>query len=370
MSVETLPQIQNHHAENTAFNLEYKRPVNENSLRDDIVSYLGEYRFKVPTYEYELFYSQGEDGVFALRDRYDGDSMTNKAERAITRKEDSWKQSRRERAELSGLQTLDSQLEQANDGDLVIWASPPGLKEEYYGDYGFIYVGTIMKMGNFEKRLSMTAFRIEDDPSIEKFNFYLTLMSGLQTNFKLDTDFLSNPIVIKSPLIGAKKSLFDVFNFEANSNIQQKFLETIETLSPFINDLIRLTHEGATIDERKQALNVLENLTAGMYKSINNDFSGIKSVIQTLDTSAAKIRFGHKPEIVAGSCGASGSSNNILSNNIFNSIGDINSIFKTEDDDMFECPKCHQLSKPPVGDSCPKCRYTRQQAMKDGQLVC
>lgn len=356
--------------EKRAFELEYRKPINEASLRDDIISYLGEYRFKVPVYDYEFFYSEGIDGNFSLRDKYDGDSMTDKAIRAIRKNEDSNRSARRETAELLGLQSLERQLDHAEDGDLVVWASPPGPKKEDCGDYGFVYIGSVKQSSENEKKISMTAVRIES-PSFDQFNFYLSLASGVETTFQEDIDFLSNPFVFKSSFSNAKNVLFDVFNVEHNSEAQQYFLETIEVLSPLINELVRLTQEGASYEERKKALNTLENLASSMNMSQGVRFEENLHNLRALSYFEAIKRFGYEPEKVAGSCGASNqSNNNILSNNIFNSLGDINSIIKKEDDDMFECPKCHQLSKPPVHDECPKCHYTKQQALEDKVLVC
>ena len=45
---------------NGAFRLErYKSPINKDSFRDDIVSYLGEYRFALPKYSYKLTFENG-----------------------------------------------------------------------------------------------------------------------------------------------------------------------------------------------------------------------------------------------------------------------------------------------------------------------
>ncbi|MFH1827178.1 MAG: hypothetical protein ABH812_01940 [bacterium] len=377
MAVETLNQTYRfQHPLREAFDIEYKRPVNENALHDDIVSYLGEYRFKVPTYDYEIYYSVNLNGAVSLRDKYDGDTMTDKAKRAIKKNEEKGRSSKRERAELLGLQVLEQQLEDSVEGDVVLWTSPPGPKEEGYGDYGYVYIGSVECLSE-EKKISMTAVRIEE-PTLEQFSFYMSLASGVEMNFQNDTDFLSNPIIIKSPLADAKKILFDVFNFKPKSEIQQRFLNTIRALSPLINALIRLTQEGASYEERRGALNVLENLTADLSTPLKVNFDQRLNDLKALSFYEAARRYGYEPKRVAGSCGSSGTTNSsdILSNNIFNSIGDVSSILdnNNEKDDMFECPSCHQLSKPPVGNCCPKCNITfeeyRAQAEVKGELIC
>jgi hypothetical protein len=61
------------------FSVEYDQKVTNQELYDDIVSYLGEYRFAVQKYDYELEYSNG-----ALRDSRRGESMSVKAESQST----------------------------------------------------------------------------------------------------------------------------------------------------------------------------------------------------------------------------------------------------------------------------------------------
>jgi len=326
--------------EKIAFSPEYRKSVHKDLLRDDIVSYLGEYRFKVKTYDYEILYSLGKDKTYALRDKYEEDTMTNKAKRAIIKNEDNGRSTRRETAELLGLISLESQIEYADDGDSILWVSPPGPKNEGYGDYGFIYIGSVERLLAHGKKILMTAVRI-DNPTKDKLNFYLSLATGKQINFHDEVDFLKNPFVIKSSLSGTKELLFDLFNIKQGEYIQNKFIEAIDILSPFIDKFVDLTQRGAPIKDKKEVLNVLENLASEIYESTNYKCGQNVRILQSLNFSEAVRFFSYEPLKVAGSCGSSGGSTSIFSNNIFNSGQSlIESVLNNDHYEDYECPHC------------------------------
>lgn len=329
--------------ENRAFELEYKKPINTDALRDDVMSYLGEYRFKLPTYDYNFFYSRGPDGLFALRDKYDGDSMKDKAVRAIIRNEKNNKPTNREQAELKGLLTLERQLATTNNGDMVLWVSPPGSKEEGYGNYGFVYIGSIHENSEDEKRIDMTAIRI-NNPSLNQFNSYLSFITDSKKYFQKDTEFLESPFVLNYPSELAIKTLLEMFKIEKDPEIHKKFTNSMEALSPVIESLISSLQNEDSIEVKQRIFNTLENLATKMYRSRGREYGAIIDNLDSSGAAIAIIKFGNvKPETVAGSCGASGSSNDILSNNIFNSSQSaLKDILSNDHYDDYECPHCHK----------------------------
>lgn len=330
--------------ENRAFELEYKKPINTDSLRDDIISYLGEYRFRLPSYDYSFFYSRGRDGLFALRDKYDGDSMKDKAVRAIKRNEKNNRPTNREEAELKGLQSLEQQINEANHENMVLWISPPGPKEEGYGNYGFVYIGTINERSEGEKEVKMTAIRIEN-PNIKQFNSYLSFIIDSKKLFQKDTEFLASPFVLNYSSEFAIKTLLEMFRMEKDPEIHERFSASIQSLTPVIDELIDSIQNESLPETQRGILNTLENLASKLYKARVGDriFYTTIDRIESMGVAHAIRNYNFKPETVAGSCGASGRSNDILSNNIFNSgQSTLKDVLNNDHYDDYECPHCHK----------------------------
>ena len=199
--------------ESDAFRIEYSKNILDQVVFDDVISYLGEYRFNLAKYSYSFKFKDGK-----LRDPNRNDSMQELSQRAINTKSKEGKSSVRERAELKGFQSLDEQLRYAKTDSTIIWVSPPGPKNEGYGDYGFVYFGKVESNNLEEKNIKMTAIRVEK-PNIEQFNRALRMLGGKKEYARAE-EFLANPDIFAEDL---KEGYVDailkmVFNFKPNEN--------------------------------------------------------------------------------------------------------------------------------------------------------
>ncbi len=350
-----------------AFNVENLQNVHDMELRDDVISYLGEYRLQLQKYSYRLTFSDKGKG-FHLRDTYRGEPMSTKAVRAIEGKRHFGEPTRREEAELLGIISLEDQLRFAQTGDTIFWASPPGAKEEGYGDYGFIYMGNVLKNGQ-GPHLSMTAIRIEQ-PTIAEFNQVLTTLTGVATDFQNPEDFLQSPRLvhqsISMPLLEdvlAKNSSFIINN---SPNI---FSKVMHKLSPMVEGFISLVKRG-TIPDKLQAFHALENYALELKIRYEQQFGENVSYLD--DWRAYQLYdimriYGYEPPRVAGSCGPSGKtrSNGFVSR--YEAL--MKAIFGEQE--WFNCPECNYQADGPVGNTCPGCGITKEDYVKEsGKEIC
>lgn len=345
-----------------AFNLEYlPRALPRGLIRDDIISYLGEYRLQVPKFHYEYMFSRGESGKFELRDSHQGEAMTEKANRAIWERQSRGERITREKAELDGLRRLEDQLRFAKNGDSVLWASPPGPKEEGYGDYGFIYKGELKEVDGVRK-LSMTAIRVES-PTVEKFNNALIGLTGDKHTKTFAEEFLEDPRVVRQEV--SDKVLDAVlkkeFSFLAEGDVrQQEFDRIIRRLSPIIEDVVDVMQNGTKVD-RLAALRSLENYTLRLKEG--DDFVQQEGRVYPLRRRLNDIlpEYNFVPPVVAGSCGSTGEeqSNNILSiGSSLSSVrlgGDMSK--DIYGDRKFKCPSCSQSNIRPINELIAACQH-------------
>ncbi len=357
------PEVQLH---SQAFNIENLQNVHDMELRDDIRSYLGEYRLNVQEYNYKLRFSSGQDGL-RLRDVYGGEALSAKAARTIEKRRRFGEPTQREEAELLGIISLEDQLRFAQNGDTILWASPPGPKNEGYGDYGFIYVGNILTNGQ-ALHLSMTAIRIEQ-PTITQFNQAFTALSDIRTDFDCAEDFLQTPRVIRQEVdLGLIETILRrCFSFEKN-NTEGVFQKVISKLRPMVEEFIDFV-KGGVKEEKLRAFYALENYALelkgcyeherqGTFYFDDRRYQPLYDIMRT---------HGHKPPRVTGSCGPSGETK---SNGLFNRY---ETLFKTifGEQEWFTCPRCHYQADGPIGDNpCPGCGLTKEQHKESGEEVC
>ena len=345
-----------------AFRIEYKKNIPDQVVFDDVVSYLGEYRFSLPKYSYNLKFSDGK-----LRDPYRHDSMEELSQRAIALKRQEGKSFVREQAELRGFQSLNDQLKLAKTGCTIIWVSPPGPKEDGYGDYGFVYFGKVQDNNHEEKNIKMTAMRVEK-PCIGQFNRVIQMFGDEKAEYKVAEAFLANPYVIDEDLKEgyADAILRKVFDFKPNEKEQEKFRQIIKKMFPLIWDFTQSSRN-------LKGLYALENYALALKKDYERfEREGIFEVV---DLRAPKVikdiigNYGHEPPKVAGSCGSTGNSSSIRSSNIFNALSSLNSLSESE---WFTCPKCGFEADGPIGgDTCPGCGLTKEAyAEESGEPVC
>lgn len=329
------------------FRIEYGENAPDKALFDDIVSYLGEYRFNLPKFSYTLKFLDGK-----LRDSYRGDSMQDITQRAIGKKILEGSFYSRELAEKQGLMRLDSQLISAKGNDTVIWASPPGPKEEGYGDYGFIFVGHVNENNESEKTIQMTAIRVED-PKIEQFNQIFYLITGEKTDYKTAEEFIAHPKVLNHHLeeVYADALLGRVFSFKPNPQEQEKFKCIIQRMFSLISDFVQSAKNPRKPKAEKiREFYSLENYALRLKEEYEQPLVPRENIIADFRSSPRLPdvvgEYGYEPPKIAGSCPANSKNKiSLTSSNILSKELILNSILGDEIDYEFDqdgpCEKCN-----------------------------
>jgi len=317
-----------------AFNLNFDTKPTRDELRADLVSYLGEYRLQVQKYDYTLVFGRDKDrrGPITIRDEGRGEPVQHKTKRVLEERRIKWQPTHREEAEDVGLGFLNDQLRSAQTGDTVVWASPPGPKEQGYGDYGFVYMGKVTKFNNGEARLAMTAIRVEkpredqedkkknnqDALWVKRFHNVITKLTNKDLPHRTAEDFISTPLVIRKAIPDKQVDnvLNQEFSFEPNAQEKETFKEIIKKMSPLIEESIEVILDGSNKDKVK-ALHSLENYALKLKKEYQAE-QGENVVYKKQDQEQRTLRdimddYGYEPPAAGGSCGSTGSSNGLIS---------------------------------------------------------
>lgn len=343
-----------------AFRHEFYQDAKERQIRDDLVSYLGEYRFEVSEYHYRLGIVNG-----ILVDPNTGESMSLKAKKAIGFKKIRGLNVSREEADFAGFINLEKGLSERPFGT-VIWFSPPGPKAEGYGDYGFAFIGK--RNGN---ELEMTAIRLEK-PAISDFNKATSALWG-EKGYKKAEDLLRQPMVIDISLGKVKEFVHG--NFEVQDEKSKTvFAKALEKLGGIIEEASLIIKNG-TLEQKQKALHTVENLAIELKERLGSLFK--ENVVFMSDYRMSKLstfmeidRYTNKPKLVAGSCGSTSSKNLFSSSNVFSKYSSLSSLLSSEENEWFTCPRCNYKATGPVGDECPKCHITKEEFAESGAEVC
>jgi hypothetical protein len=358
-----------------AFNLEYLPPMSsDKSLRTDIISYLGEYRFKIPKFEYSLYLAHDERGSFITDSQ--GNSMEEAADRSIAERTMRGDPVHRELHERRGLTNLKNTLLDAKKNDGIAWGSPPGPKDEGYGNYGFIYSGKVggevslmSKTGRkiAATELTLQAIRVED-PTIDGYNKVFSQITGKNIQYATADEYLSSPFLSKEHISEEviDSLLRDAFSFTPNEEEQSKFQESIDAMGPLIDRVVYAIQNNKPNSEKIRLFYALENYAIALKEGSVKIEPGLSYGLgKDIDTVVANFgRF--KPPVATGSCGSTGS---LTSNRLFGTLQALGGIFESNDD-AFECPKCSYTTTKPVGDQCPSCRLTKAEFMEEGGIAC
>lgn len=354
------------HFGSDAFSLEYLRNTPDVSIRTDLESLLGEYDFAVPLYKWELLCASDEFGMSHLVSPYDHELMTVKCQRAIQKRKNAWKNTSREEAEYECACSLETQLNTASAGDMVFWTSPPGSYEDGYGNYGFFFVGQISTKEDelAHKRISITTIHI-DKQSVAQCSEALSVLTGKPIYFNTAEDCIRNPKII--PSVNGEiiqYILSKIFHFALDEKRQKLFSDVMHTIKPEIDSFIHLIQRGASKKEIQRGLWALRNYAISLRSSVN-----VFDMVIPFETLVS--HFGSQPPpVITGSCGSTGSRSVLKSSNTFNSLSPMTNLFFSEPSENFICPQCHKESTPPVGDQCPKCGITKDEAKQKGLIIC
>lgn len=345
-----------------AFDLEYFSPHTSAEVKRDIESYLKEYRLKVQKHHYHLLFGRESDGrgPITIRDEDRGEALTIKAKRSIISRKLKKQPVHREEAELEGLSILNEQLRFSNDGDTVFWASPPGPKEQGYGEYGFIYMGKVTKISHNESSIAMQAIRIEN-PTLDQYNAAFSEITGEDIDYQNADLFLARPRIIHKHISDREVDSVLQRNFRFVPNEKDINIATsiIIKMDMVIEDFVELVQHG-TKEERIKAFYSLENYALKLKDDESKSNENVVFMDYHRNARLDDIidRFGFKAPEVKGSCGSSGG--NAISNSL-SSIGGSETIANIVfgDDEFgsldFECSKGHPNTRP-RGKLIPNCR--------------
>jgi hypothetical protein len=357
-------EVQNFPDKNTSdFRLEYGKHTPDQAAINDIVSFLGEYYFHIPKYSYELEFSGGE-----IKDPLKEESMLNIAEKAIYEKIVKNSTYSRELAEKHGIQSLNNQLSEAQNGDTIFWTSPPGPKEEGYGDYGFVFMGNVHQTST-GKDIQMTAIHI-DNPTLEQFNQANYLFTGEKIGYETAEEFIANPRVIKEYFDEGyiDALLGKTFSFKSNKEEQEKFNIIMQKMSPLYPEFVQLAKDShKPKSEKIQALYSIINYALQLKKEYDRPFIGGERTVVDFkpipNLAVIAGRYGYEPPKVAGSCPNSSNDSSLTSSNLLSRNSFINKL-SGEDEMDYEfdqdgpCKKCFADTKCGPCGICKACDLT------------
>jgi hypothetical protein len=343
------------------FDVEYSKSVDEQSLYNDIISYLGEYRFGLGRFDYPLQFIQDGSGARII-DPVSGESMRAKAKRAIWDKRVNGHSSVREEADDEGMGNLINGIETAETGDSIWWGSLPGRREDNFGTYAFIFVGqvlrTIQTREGVVKDMVMSSIRVEN-PNLESFNKAYAILTGQNINATTPEDLLRRPVVIS----GTTRDLLERDirkNFIVNGGEGEKewFDAAIADLNPAIEDFMYLVKYG-TRGERLDAFHTIEKHAAQLQRLRKEGGVSIlrpQPRLEELRQAYKEVRL----ENSGGSCPIVNTSGNVFESS-FKALND--ALFG--ENKWFTCPKCGYEATGPVGDTCPGCGLTKEAYLEE-----
>lgn len=341
-----------------AFRPEFYEQAKNQQVIDDLTSYLGEYRFNVSEFNYTIRISNGR-----LLDPNTHEDMEEKAQKAIEERKRNNLNITREISEKEGLNSMRNQLNQNPEGTIV-WLSPPGSREDGYGEYGFGFVGKIN--GDM---LEMTAIRLEN-PKISDFNKASNALWG--ESYKSTEDFLRSPRVVDIDTNIVTEFIHGNFEIR-DKKTKEVFRKSLGRLKGAIDHAARIIQSG-TEREKRNAMNTLENLALeikGRFESFVDEQVIFAADFKLPDFTLAMNmqRYQTTPAPVFGSCGMTGK---IESSNIFGKLLTPfdNGLYNNSDQEWFNCPKCKYKANGPVGNTCPGCRLTKEEFIENGGQEC
>ena len=184
-------------------------PHSERLVMDDILHLIAEFACHTPLVSYH--YLQTKDNSLVIPGlEHEGDVL-NVYSRGVR------ENSRRSWLEYEGFYKLRKMIIETQDPSFAVWISPPGPKEEGYGDYGFFYIALIPQNNyNQERRISSLALRINnfDAEMISKSKNLLQVLAPQNTLPQNATtnDLLLHPVIFPVGEGHQIKTIQDLFS--------------------------------------------------------------------------------------------------------------------------------------------------------------
>ncbi len=330
-----------------AFDIENERVYGDQQMRDDTISYLDEYRLRVQKYDYEYRFSFVEGEGYKVRDIYNGEAMSQITKRTLAERQAKGLSIHRELAEDVGAESLDEQLAYAQEGDRIFWLSPPGPKNEGYGDYGLVFEGRVVG-----ERIFMTALRVEN-PTIAQCNRAFLELTGDNVGYIDPEGFLANPKVVGNRVVDTDSVLQRNFSFVVDQKEALVNKQVFTEMEPMFDEFVEVIKSGSR-EERITAFYALENYALEVKQRLirKQESQGEENIVYMSDYREYRYLtdilplYGYKPPVVGGSCGSTGEetkSSNILIDNykdLMKAIfGDLKEMFGTDDDESYSFDK-------------------------------
>lgn len=128
--------------------------LNPDAVWDDLAHFFAEFACNVPIVSYH-YRQTDEQTLIAPGLEVRGDVL-NMVKQGVR------EESVRSQMEYAGFSRFREQIINARQPSFALWFSPPGPREENYGDYGFLYGALIPRWQDGQRRVSMFALRIPD----------------------------------------------------------------------------------------------------------------------------------------------------------------------------------------------------------------
>lgn len=276
----------------------------EEGIRDNILRYLGEYRLEVRFDEF--FYREERDpltGETHLASSEPG-AIRDIFQRAITSREQKGFSVRREVAECLGFQKLERELLFSPNGDLFIWMSPPGPREDGYGLYSFTFVGQAINDPLKGRKIRVIPYR--SIATLGEHRQTLSYFSDQAQQFAKDTDFLAEPITFSpNDEIQTPEDILEFIGEHERFNID--WMARLKSRVGFLVDgYIDLVRAGAPDYELVRARNAIENYTLKIKDQLMADIPEARMSKEPVITASYIFReLGNiTPPAVGGSCGS------------------------------------------------------------------
>ncbi len=311
----------------------------EQEARNNMLRYLGEYRLAVKFDE--IFYQEGQNssGERFLRAKENA-PVRDIFRNFIRQKEIDGQSSKREVAECLGFEKVEEKF-LAGEDFLFLWISPPGAKEDGYGDYSFTFVGEV-RNGQIREIPYRNKLQLEEHREI------IRLFSNQADSFQIDVDFLANPIFI--PKTKSRNSAEDILaEIGEKEAIDISWKSRLETrLASLMDIFIDAVKRNAPEHELNKIKRAIENFTINKKNEIvSGEFThydlNTKNLIDTYGSYA--------PPVVGGSCGNSSSSTLMEFQQEFNLEPD------KYGDRKFDCPQCGETNVRPKDQLLTKCQH-------------
>ncbi|MBI2028706.1 MAG: hypothetical protein HYT07_03815 [Candidatus Levybacteria bacterium] len=323
----------------------------EEEITNNILRYLGEYRLGV-TFD-EIFYREIRDSLGNIYLSSNGEGpVRNVFRKTIGERERKGHCVKREVAECLGFEKLEQELLNSPDNALFIWVSPPGSREDNYGDYSFTFVGQKIKDEKTDE-VKIRVIPYRNILSQAEHKGYLRFFDTKTQDFKSDIDFLSNPIVLSpTEFIKKPEDLIDIIG--RHEDISMDWLRRLKgEVGTLIKRYIDLVRIHASDEELTKVKFAFENLTISIKNKIIGNLKPLdNSCVLPQDLEKTIEIWGRNaPPRAAGSCGSSSKS----------TLMELHSTFNLENDKYgertFECPSCGKTNIRPKDELISNCQH-------------